>query len=386
MFGQEAIDENQGDAMKVNLLCIAGVSPAVITETVWGLVVGDEERSVEIERIVVVTTVEGRKRASDLLVRLSELVDTWPAAKGRVPLTEERVEIQVPCDSQGRELLDVRTVEENVLIGDWLTRVVKELTADGEPALHASLAGGRKTMSYFLGAVMSFFGRVEDRLSHVLTSDRVTQCKEFYYPTTTSRIMTTYAGEEFDASQEVIELNEIPFLRLRQQVSGIHQWPDSFMETVEAGQVSLSGEQKLELDFFDGTVFFGDMAFRFSLTERMLFLTIVAEWSAGRIVTGSSLWEDTGHLRKVVAQLLSEHGEEDASDSIYYGDDDIRGAVRSSITKLNKTIQSTTTEIVANRLKITNVGQRGEPQYVIGLDPTKVILKNSDQYPGEHLD
>jgi CRISPR-associated protein (TIGR02584 family) len=59
---------------------------------------------------------------------------------------------------------------------------VRELTADPDCAIHASIAGGRKTMGFYLGYALSLFGRPQDRLSHVLVSSPFESNQNFFYP------------------------------------------------------------------------------------------------------------------------------------------------------------------------------------------------------------
>jgi len=74
-------------------------------------------------------------------------------------------------------LFDVRTDDENRAAGEYITRVVEQLAlpngsaAQCKVAIHASLAGGRKSMSSFLQGAMSLYGRRQDRLTHVTVDD-----------------------------------------------------------------------------------------------------------------------------------------------------------------------------------------------------------------------
>ena len=62
-------------------------------------------------------------------------------------------------------LEDIRTVEENEFAGDQICDIVRELTKDSYTIIHASAAGGRKTMSIYLTAAMQMYGRAQDALS-----------------------------------------------------------------------------------------------------------------------------------------------------------------------------------------------------------------------------
>lgn len=67
---------------------------------------------------------------------------------------------------------DIISPEDNERAADCITAWIKDAAADDDAALHVSLAGGRKTMGYYVGYALSLFGRAQDRLSHVLVDDR----------------------------------------------------------------------------------------------------------------------------------------------------------------------------------------------------------------------
>lgn len=88
-------------------------------------------------------------------------------------------DIKVP-KSNGRELDDSRSLDDNQAIADFIIDEVRALTSDENTQLHASIAGGRKTMTFFLGYAMSLFGRTQDRLSHVLVSEPYENLPDFF--------------------------------------------------------------------------------------------------------------------------------------------------------------------------------------------------------------
>ena len=94
--------------------------------------------------------------------------------------------------------------------------VVRQLTLDKDSALHASIAGGRKTMGFFLGYALSLFGREQDRLSHVLVSAPYESHPEFFYPSQSSELIYSLSnGQSFNKRDAEIALAEIPFVRMR---------------------------------------------------------------------------------------------------------------------------------------------------------------------------
>jgi hypothetical protein len=70
-------------------------------------------------------------------------------------------------------------------------------------------------MGYYLGYLMSMFGRDQDRLSHVLVDERCEVTPEFFYPPPVDTQFTTRKGEEFIPGPSSVMLSEIPFIRHR---------------------------------------------------------------------------------------------------------------------------------------------------------------------------
>jgi CRISPR-associated protein (TIGR02584 family) len=64
---------------------------------------------------------------------------------------------------------DVRNSKETQDTANYLLEQVDELVKDGNCAIHASIAGGRKSMGALLTQIMSLLGREQDTISHVLT-------------------------------------------------------------------------------------------------------------------------------------------------------------------------------------------------------------------------
>jgi CRISPR-associated protein (TIGR02584 family) len=162
-------------------LFVAGVTPQIITETVYALC--DRERRPPRTEVVVLTTTVGKQRIERELLgqgrAWSSLRKTYPKAR-RFSLLKRNVLLLVGPD--GQPLEDVRTTADSEAAAEFILKVVRRFTGDGEPPLHASLAGGRKTMGYLLGAAMILCGRPNDRLSHVLVEPSELEASSFFFP------------------------------------------------------------------------------------------------------------------------------------------------------------------------------------------------------------
>ncbi len=199
------------------LLAVTGLTPQVVTETLFALACQGETPWVP-DRIQLLTTATGAESARLNLLQGQAWFHRLVRDYGLPPIQFGEDDIQVLRDNEGRPLDDIRTPDENALAADFISDTLRRLTRDADSELHVSIAGGRKTMGYYLGYALSLFGRPQDRLSHVLVSDPYETNRDFYYPTPYSHpIHAQRGGKEYtvDARNGRVELAHIPFVRLR---------------------------------------------------------------------------------------------------------------------------------------------------------------------------
>lgn len=220
------------------LVAVTGLSPQVVTETLYALAVRPEP-FVPTE-VHVITTAEGAER-----VRLA-LLSSEPGWFERLradhalpPIAFDDSHVHVLAGNDGRALDDLRTPADNEAAADFITSRMRELTADAGAALHVSIAGGRKTMGFYMGYALSLYGRAQDRLSHVLVSPPFEQSWDFFYPTPYSRVIEV--GRQLaDTADARITLAEIPFVSLRHGLpKRLLDGRSSFADTVAAARASL---------------------------------------------------------------------------------------------------------------------------------------------------
>jgi CRISPR-associated protein (TIGR02584 family) len=230
------------------LLAVSGLSPQIVTETLYALAAVPPAPFVPTE-IRLVTTAEGAKRARLLL--LSDEPGWFHRLRADYDLPAIRFDdtcLHVIADRNGHALEDIRSAAENDAAADFITGIVRELTADDTCALHVSLAGGRKTMGFFLGYALSLYGRAQDRLSHVLVSSPFESDPQFFYPTRESRVLITRDNRPEDAHDAQVTLAEIPFVRLREGLPApLLAGRARFTDVVAAAQ-SARGPVSLTLD------------------------------------------------------------------------------------------------------------------------------------------
>ena len=234
------------------LLCVTGLSPQVVTETLHALAV---DRGWLPDRIRLITTEEGAKRA-----RLSLLSDE-PGWFHRLctdyqlpPIRFADDDILVLAQADGSPMADIRTPGDNERMADFIVEEVRQISADPQSELHVSIAGGRKTMGFYLGYALSLFGRPQDRLSHVLVSEPFESCWDFFYPTPYSRVIQTHNKNLADTRDAQVTLAEIPFVSLRHGMTDdLLTGQVGFAEAVNAVNAALA-PPRLRLDLAGGHI------------------------------------------------------------------------------------------------------------------------------------
>lgn len=223
------------------LLAVTGLSPQVVTETVHALAVNRDPPWIP-DEVHVVTTTDGAER-----VRLALLSDD-PAWFRRLredfdlpPIRFDADCLHVVPGADGQPLPDIRTPEDNAAAADFICEQVRRFTGDPRTELHVSIAGGRKTMGYYLGYALSLFGRTQDRLSHVLVSEPFESSWDFFYPTPYSRVIETRDRSLADTRDAKVTLAEIPFVSLRHGLDErLLQGKSRFSEVVAAARQAVT--------------------------------------------------------------------------------------------------------------------------------------------------
>ena len=230
------------------LLAVTGLSPQILTETLYVLAVSSEPAFVPTE-VHLITTSEGAERAH--LALLSDQLGWFHRLRADYALTDIAFDtscIHIVRDSGGQALADIRSPADNLACADFITEKLREFSADAQAALHVSIAGGRKTMGFLAGYALSLFGRPQDRLSHVLAAEPFESSWSFFYPTPYENIIETHDKKLMDASKAVIRLADIPFVSLRHGLpTTLLDGSVSFESAIAAVRASL-GPPTLEID------------------------------------------------------------------------------------------------------------------------------------------
>jgi len=269
------------------LLCVTGLSPQVITETVFAILQRDGANAIP-DRIVAMTTARGKELISNDLIdpagpcHLQRLLDDYGIDQV-APLLRES-DIHVITTAQGTRLDDIRTREHNEAAADLVCHLVRELTEAPANHLHASIAGGRKTMGFYLGHAMSLFARPQDEISHVLVNPPFEGHPEFFFPPSRPvmiRVRENGRSRLIRTDKAKIMLASIPIVRLRQNLPPeLMDRAVSYSEAVELAQRSLA-PPKLIIDLHNRCISCSGQVISLAGAQ----LALLA-WMADRIKSG----------------------------------------------------------------------------------------------------
>ena len=250
------------------LLSVTGMSPAVVTETLYALVT---EKGFIPTEIQVITTEQGKNKLLQTLLgiqggrkeskgALQEFIEDYGKQYDFSSIHFDESCIHIIKDKCGQNLPDIRTPEENEQAANSIIQLVGKLCQDEESQLHVSIAGGRKTMGFFMGYALSLYGREQDSLSHVLVDGQYENLPSFYYPKPYPYLINKNDGTQLDAKDGKIMLAEIPWVRLGLGVpEGLINNEISYGDSVRKAQKLLEEPQLTFLSPIDDKkVLFGD--------------------------------------------------------------------------------------------------------------------------------
>jgi CRISPR-associated protein (TIGR02584 family) len=260
------------EELKHILLCVAGGTPAIITETLWAL----KERPERVDEIRVITTLDGREKiltgrlngrgaADESLLdqdhgQFYKFLRDYPGV-GEIKFDERKIhvlnnkltglpsEFDWNFDWQADPLSDILDDDDNRKAANQICEIVRRIAEDKSVRIHASIAGGRKTMGLYLMAAMQLFGRKDDVMSHVLVSKEVEfGAPKFFYKTpqpepilgTDGKAKTKNDGSILTTQDAKIYLADIQFIRLHGVGSKMLNRPvESYEKIVRVAQGNL---------------------------------------------------------------------------------------------------------------------------------------------------
>ena len=364
------------------LVAVSGTSPQIITETLYGLYMEQPESWLP-DEINLITTSSGKEYANLQLLEgeahFQRFIEDFNITR---PITFSEQNIHVITDSAGRPLKDLRTGEENEAAADYITGKIRQWTADENTELHVSLAGGRKTMGYYIGYAIALFGRPQDRLSHVLVSPEYEALPGFFYPTPQTRVLYRQAGNRqlpLDAAMAQVNLADIPFVRLRHLLADdalVNRY--SFSELVALVNRATAPAQ-IEINIGAKALIVNGMRCKLSPGNLAFYSWFAARAQAG--LAGLSMPVEgeriASYRDEYVAELHRLKGfsvgtERTEFDTLESGMD--KKFFEQAISKIRRAIKQACGENLAERVCIARTGPRGQSLYKLILSPEQITI------------
>lgn len=196
------------------LIIMVGMSPAVITETVYQL---DKEFNTP-DEVVAITTKEGAAEIEKQLLSGGVWEKLNSQLKEKIKFGTANIRV-IPDDKRDYSS-DVKNTDDNNAMADFLLGELTQYTERADTRISFSIAGGRKSMSAMGALVMTLQGRLEDKMYHILVQEPFDNPRlkpRFYFPEQGIIHKLDVDGEvkNFKSEDAVLLMGEVPFLRCR---------------------------------------------------------------------------------------------------------------------------------------------------------------------------
>lgn len=209
--------------MKTVLLAVCGLTPQVVTETLYAL----HQQGMQVDAIRILTTRLGKDVCIGQLLRAEDgeyyrYLDEYGIDRDTIDFGPAQVKAVLYED--GTEIGDIDTEEENERFLRLCMEESFAFTADPDTRVFFSIAGGRRTMGASLSLAAQCYARRQDRIYHVLLSPSAFDgCRDFFYPPKVSRQIEVRTTEGQPCLMETdlaeITLVPMPFFPLRAQLT-----------------------------------------------------------------------------------------------------------------------------------------------------------------------
>ncbi|MCF6149117.1 MAG: TIGR02584 family CRISPR-associated protein [Candidatus Kuenenia sp.] len=381
--------------MKDILICVAGATPQIITETIYAL--SKTMPPVFVKELYVITTSYGKQLIVDALIRqgiLRQLIKEYKLPE--IPFTEDS--FIVIKEHESIPLQDIRNNEENELTGDIITAFIRGKTEDAGLRLHCSIAGGRKTMGFYLGGALQLFGRPWDKLYHVLVSPEFESNPAFFYPPKKPKLipcrMPDGTEKKISTDMACVQLADLPFIRLRGKLP---MGSNNFRELVRQGQEGLDTalvQEPLKINLRDRALEVGNRTIYFTPIELSLYILLMEQklhhctrTERKHCLECVDCYTPIGHLmgrealNAFTACYARIFGKDSSKDRELYEKYGKRGGIpakiiRQAISKVRrKTEDGLRDKNLTPFYTITSVGSYGSTQYGLRLEKDKMIIE-----------
>lgn len=241
------------------LLAVSGLTPAILTETVWAL--AHENPPTIPQQIIVLTTEAGRIKIAEQLFGPDQI---WLQLRAALLGTKHAQDLRLDFDCtpdrvkvfhrrQGANRIPINelsSLADNQAIADALVDELWQHTSKPDTRVIASLAGGYKTMSALCLSAMQLLANPGDRVTHVLAGGGFDQTKPpFYFPTQIKQRLTGPCGTlRAREAAKKIQLIDVPVVLLRRWFEDLlHTKPPSYAVLLSQGSAALQSTQAADL-------------------------------------------------------------------------------------------------------------------------------------------
>lgn len=373
------------------LIFVAGATPQIITETLFAL--ATKNPPVYPDEIFIITTSTGKRCIEDALFKRNILQEFQKEYNlPEIPLTGDS--IIVLKDNSGEELQDIRNERDNTIAGNFITNFIREKTMDRSVRLHCSIAGGRKTMGFYLGSALQLFGRPWDRLYHVLVSQEFESNPEFFYKPKMDKIIRYKKQDgtivELNTADAEIELAELPFIRLGGKIEFHGR---ELEELVAEGQSEIDTatlQPFLEVNLRERTIKIGLHTVEMIPVHLMIYTAFLRQKIEHCRYPEKTYCSECIDCFPVLIDFASRQALEKMAEDykkIYWGQpfkaDELKEKwkdgieiepLRQYITKINKTLKDEIDEKLLPYCQISNVRLYGATRYGIKIEKGKIKI------------
>ncbi len=359
------------------LLAVSGMSSQILTETLYVLVTQPEPFIPD--QIYLISTIEGADRAKlDLLHSETGKFHKLCEDYSLPPISFSTDDILVITDKDGEEMADIRSHSDNESAADFITQRIRKITAEPNTILHASMAGGRKTMGYYLGYALSLYGRKQDSLSHVLVPEGYDGHRDFFYPSPKSHVIYARDNKPLDTHNVKVELANIPFIRLRDNFSETLLKKDVGFSDIVSQASRLTDAPMLTIDLHSKTLHAHNIKIELKPTLFAFYTMFVKSALDGESITvPHELEPNQDYAHRFLDIYKSQLGEMRDTDKTEFALKNGMDAnfFTEKISRIKNGFEVELGKTLAAHYKITRTGKRGSGTYMINLPSEQIDLK-----------
>ena len=372
--------------MKNILLAVTGLSPQVITETLYAM----HQNNRHIDAIHVVTTRAGKEKIYAELFggkkgRYYQYLDEYSIDPASIDFSHNN--IHVITDEHGNEIPDIESEADNEQLLRKCMDLTFYFTKDPETAVFFSIAGGRKTMSSCLTLAAQMYGRSQDRLYHVLVSPEFESNCDFFYPPKKSKAieLRDNQGQPFFKETRYAQVNliHIPFVSIRDNLSG-----DMLREPKDPGTLALSlireETSRLIVNLISGKIIYKKIEFDMMPAPLALYTFFAMQKknclkeveTCGNCIDCfldiHSIYEKQGQINDLYSKISGSRPLNEMSDTgIINLSSDNFNAYKG---KIKRNLLGRFGPYALKELEIASVGSRPNTRYGILIDKTKIEI------------